>query len=142
MYLRGVKLTLDMSSIGVSVLVNIGITLVVLYIATKKLIVPILSAAIDEKLQETQNMMKAAASALGTKSGDARQAKKMENMMITDIMEQYPELEIALEYFSPETAEMIKKHPQRALTLLARYKPILDDILGREGTEGKQPYQY
>ena len=134
-------MALDVGSISVSIVINVIIVIIMLFVATKKLIVPVLTAVIDERTQETQNMMKAAASALGTKSGDVRQIKKMENLMIEDIMEQYPELEIALEYFSPETAELIKKHPQRALTLIARYKPILDDVLGREGTK-KEPFQY
>jgi len=134
-------MALDMSTIGVGVAVNVIMVIIVLFIATKRLIIPIMTAVIDEKMQETQNMMKAAASAMGQKSADSKSAKKMENMMITDIMEQYPELEIALEYFSPETADLIRKHPQRALTLLARYKPILDDILGREGAE-KTLFQY
>jgi len=56
-------------------------------------------------------------------------------MMVGDIMEQYPEIEMALEYFSPDTADLIRKHPQRALTLLTRYKPIIDQILGREGLQ-------
>lgn len=132
---------LDTGLIAVNVVLNIGFTIIVIYIATKRLIIPVLEAVIDEKTQETQQMMKAAASSLGLKSGEVRQMKKMEKMMLNDIMEQYPELEIALEYFSPDTAELIKQHPQRAMTLIARYKPILDDILGREGSE-KLPFQY
>jgi len=134
-------MALEIGSIAVGAFVSVITNSILMYIATKRLIIPVLQAVIDEKMQETDNMMKAAASTMGLKSADMKSAKKMENMMISDIMEQYPELEIALEYFSPDTAEQIRKHPQRALTLLARYKPILDDILGREG-EGKTAFQY
>ncbi|GAG79302.1 unnamed protein product [marine sediment metagenome] len=133
-------MALDIGSLGVSMVLNIIIVIIMLFVAIKKAIIPVLEAVIDEKTKETQNMMKAAASSLGQKSGEARQLKKMEKMMIGDIMEQYPELEMALEYFSPETAEMIKQHPQRAITLIARYKPILDEILGRDNLE-KQTWQ-
>ncbi|GAI27317.1 unnamed protein product, partial [marine sediment metagenome] len=99
----------------------------------------ILTSIIEVKIEETDNMMKAAATALGKTGLDAKAMKKMEKMMMEDILEQYPELEIALEYFSPETAEMIKKHPQRALVLLARYKPVVEEILGMK-SEGKSLY--
>lgn len=134
-------MVLDLSLLGINVAINLILTGLVLYISTKRLIIPVMEAVLEEKLQDTRNMMKAAASALGNKSVEAREIKKMEKAMVGDIMEQYPELEIALEYFSPETAEMIKRHPQRALTLLTRYKPLVDQILGREG-DGKLPFQY
>lgn len=134
-------MALDMSLIGVSVLINVIFTVIVVFVLIRKVATPVLTAVIEEKLKDSQNMMKAAASALGNKSVESREMKKMEKMMVGDIMEQYPEIEMALEYFSPDTADLIRKHPQRALTLLTRYKPIIDQILGRD-TEGKTPFQY
>lgn len=133
-------MALDIGLIGVSVLINVIFTVIVVYLLIRRVAVPILTAIIEEKLEDTQKMMKAAASAMGNKSVEAREMKKMEKMMVGDIMEQYPEIEMALEYFSPDTADLIRKHPQRALTLLTRYKPIVDQILGREGAQ-KQPWQ-
>jgi len=131
---------LDISLIGANVLINVIFTIIIVFMLIKKVAVPVLTAIIEEKIEATQNMMKAAASAMGKTGVEAKEIKKMEKMMVTDIMEQYPEIEMALEYFSPDTADMIRKHPARALTLLTRYKPIIDQILGRE--EGSKPFQY
>lgn len=131
---------LDISLIGASVLINVIFTIIVVLVLIKKVAVPVLTAIIEKKIEDTQDMMKAAASAMGKTGVEAKGMKKMEKMMVGDIMEQYPEIEMALEYFSPDTAEMIKKHPQRALTLLTRYKPLIDQILGRD--EGSKPFQY
>jgi hypothetical protein len=133
-------MALDIGLIGVNVIINVIFTVIVVFVLIRKVAVPVLTALIEDKTEETQNMMKAAASALGNKSVEAREMKKMEKMMVGDIMEQYPEIEMALEYFSPDTADLIRKHPQRALTLLTRYKPIIDQILGREGAQ-KEPWQ-
>ena len=130
---------LDISLIGANVLINVIFTIIIVFMLIKKVAVPVLTAIIEEKIEATQNMMKAAASAMGKTGVEAKEIKKMEKMMVTDIMEQYPEIEMALEYFSPDTADMIRKHPQRALTLLTRYKPLIDQILGREGAQ--KPWQ-
>ena len=134
-------MALDIGLVGVSVLINLIFTIIVVLVLIKRVALPLFTAIIEEKLQDSKNMMSAAASALGNKSVEARELKKMEKMMVGDIMEQYPEIEIALEYFSPETADMIRKHPARALTLLNRYKPIIDQVLGRD-PESKTPFQY
>jgi len=134
-------MALDIGLIGINALINVILTVIVVFVLIRKVAVPVLTAIIEEKLEDTQKMMKAAASAMGNKSVESREMKKMEKMMVTDIMEQYPEIEMALEYFSPDTADMIRKHPQRALTLLTRYKPLIDQVLGRE-IEGKLPFQY
>lgn len=134
-------MALDIGSIAVPMVLSLITTTIVMIIVSKKYLVPLLSTLIDTKTQDAQNMMKAAASTLGQKSGEARQIKKMENMMFDDILEQFPELEIALEYFSPDTAELIRKHPQRAMTIIMRYKPILDGLMGKV-QEDKEGYQY
>jgi len=133
---------LELGSIGIPIALSLITTAATMIIVSKQYLVPLMIGIIDEKTKDTQNMMKAAASTMGNKSVEAREIKKMEKMMTGDIMEQYPELEIALEYFSPETAEMIKKHPDRALTLIARYKPILEQILGGDIEAKKNPWDY
>ena len=133
-------MALDMSLIGVNVIINVIFTVIVVFVLIQKVATPVLTAIIEEKMEDTQNMMKAAASALGNKSVESREMKKMEKMMVSDIMDQYPEIEMALEYFSPDTADMIRKHPQRALTLLTRYKPLIDQILNRDPSK-QTPYQ-
>lgn len=132
-------MVLDIGSIGVSVVVNVIIVIVVLFVALKKAIIPILTAVIEEKIQETDNMMKAAASALGTKSGEARQYAKLEKMVITDLFDEYPEIEIAMDRFSPETADYMRENPRAALSLYRRWKPVIDQFLG-EQAQGRGQY--
>jgi len=134
-------MTFELSSIGIPIALSLITTAATMIIVSKQYLVPAMLSIIDEKTKDTQNMMRAAASTMGNKSVEAREIQKMEKMMTGDILETYPELEIALEYFSPETAEMIKKHPERALTLIARYKPILEQLLGTD-VEGRKPWDY
>nr|BAM15163.2 hypothetical protein [uncultured microorganism] len=82
---------------------------------------------------------------MGLKSVEIKELKKMEKLLISEVMEEFPEIEMLLEFFSPETAELIKKHPQRALVLYNRYKPLLDDVMTSRGIgpgEKQKPYQY
>ena len=132
-------MALDIGSIGVSVVINVIIVIIILFLSVNKAIIPILSAVIDEKLQEVSNMQSAAASALGTKSGEVRTLSKMTDMVIEDIIAEYPEIELALERFSPETAEYIRENPRAALILYQRYKPFIDSITG---TAQKERVQY
>ena len=101
---------------------------------------PALITIIAEKTQEANEAIKRGMSSMGDLGREAKDMKKMEKMMITDIMEEYPELEMALEYFSPDTADMIKKHPERALKLLARYKPLIDAFLGSNPEQTREIY--
>lgn len=133
---------LNISTIGIPIALSLITTAATMILVSKQYLLPLMIGVIDEKTKDTQNMMKAAASTMGKKSVETKEITKMENMMTTDIMETYPELEMALEYFSPETAEMIKNHPQRALTLIARYKPILDQILGTTDGDTRKPWDY
>jgi len=123
-------------------LLSLITTAATMIIVSKQYLVPLMVGVIDEKTKEAQGALTRGMSAMNMKGQETKEINKMEKMMTDDIMEQYPELEIALEYFSPETAEMIKKHPQRALTLIARYKPILDQILGGDIEGKKNPWDY
>lgn len=139
-------MSLDIGSILVSVLITIVITAISIVILSNKYIMPSISSLIDGKMKDTETMMRTAAATMGKKSGETRQIKKMEKMMVEDILKEYPEIELALEYFSPETAEMIKAHPERALILLQRYRPLIEKFMGRteetEETEEKVPPMY
>ncbi|GAI25899.1 unnamed protein product, partial [marine sediment metagenome] len=79
------------------------------------------------------------------KSAEVRELKKMEEKIIGDLMEEFPEIEMLLEYFSPDTAELIRKHPKRALVLYNKFKPVVDEFMAARGLgSGKKvdPYQY
>jgi len=65
----------------------------------------------------------------GDKSGEVRSAKNLEKAVARDILAKYPELTMLLEQLSPETAELIKKNPQLAVTLIQRYQPIIEKYL-------------
>ena len=65
----------------------------------------------------------------GDKSGEVRSAKNLEKAVAGDILAKYPELTMLLEQLSPETAELIKKNPQLAVTLIQRYQPIIEKYL-------------
>ena len=65
----------------------------------------------------------------GDKSGEVRSAKNLEKAVARDILAKYPELTMLLEQLSPETAKLIKKNPQLAVTLIQRYQPIIEKYL-------------
>ena len=122
------------------ILVSMSTSITALIIVFRLLISPALITTIDEKTQEANEAITRGMSSMGDKGSETRDINKMEKMMVTDIMEEYPEIEIALEYFSPETAELIKKHPERALKLLTRYKPIIDAFMGVTPTQAREIY--
>jgi len=126
---------LDIGSIGVSVVLSVIIVIIATIIVSKKVIAPIIIALIEEKTQEAQNLMKAAGSAMGRKSGETRQLAKMEKMVIEDLLAEYPEIELALDRFSPETSDYIRDNPRAAMHLYRRWKPFLDEFLGSREQE-------
>ena len=131
----------DVGSIGVSIVFTVIIVIIIGFFVFKRLIIPVLEGVIDIKLQDVENMMKAAASALGTKSGESRALKKMEKKMGEDLIAQFPEIDMVLEYFSPDTAEMMRANPERALVLVARWKPIIESFLGVQ-IENREKVEY
>lgn len=122
------------------ILVSMSTSITALIIVFRLLISPALITTIDEKTQEANEAITRGMASMGDKGRETRDINKMEKMMVTDIMEEYPEIEIALEYFSPETAELIKKHPERALKLLTRYKPIIDAFMGVNPAQAREIY--
>ncbi len=125
----------DISSLAVTAVLSLVLTVVVMYVSMKWYIAPQLESSLGKTMKDANNAISAAMSSLGKKSGESRQLKKMEKLMVNDILEQYPEIEAALEYFSPETAEMIREHPKRALIIMQRYKPLLDEFMGKASNE-------
>jgi len=65
----------------------------------------------------------------GEKSVETHAIKKMEKAVAGDILAKYPELQMLLEQLSPETAELVKKNPQLAVTLIQRYQPIIEKYI-------------
>ena len=128
------------SQIAATVLLSMAVSIAAIIIVFRLLIAPTLTAMIDEKTKEANEAIKRGMSSMGDMGRESKDIKKMEKMMITDIMEEYPELEMALEYFSPDTADMIKKHPERALKLLARYKPLIDAFMGTNPEQTREIY--
>lgn len=123
---------LDISSIVLPAFVSLIVTIIAVIGTARGYLVPLLEGVLDQKLEQTDEMMKAAASSMGKASVDSRNLKKMEKMVIADIMGEYPEIQMILEQFSPETAEMIEEQPEMAMKLLMRYKPLIDSVLKRD----------
>jgi len=128
------------SQIAATILLSMAASMTALIIVFRMIISPTLITTIDEKTKEANEAISRGMSSMGDVGRETRDIKKMEKMMVTDIMEEYPEIEIALEYFSPETAELIKKHPERALKLLTRYKPIIDAFMGVKPEQAREIY--
>jgi len=125
---------LPISQIAATILLSIIASITALIIVGNYAIRPML----EEKIAEAETAIKKGMSALGARGREAREVNKLEKMMISDIMEEYPEIELALDFFSPETADMIREHPERGLKIIQRYKPILDEIIGVRGQQKKQ----
>lgn len=137
-------MSLNLSSILVPALISIIACAGTLIIVARTWLVPLLMEVIDTKLEHTDEMMKAGASAMGKASVNSRNEAKLEKLVIGDIMAEYPEIEMMLDYFSPETADMLREHPEKALKLLIRYKPLLETFMANkgEGQEALKPFDY
>lgn len=123
-------MTLDIRLIIVQTLISIILPAVVVVLVAKLSILPAISTLIDEKLLGMSNVTKAAASVLGSQGVDVKQLKKMEKMVMGDLLEQYPEIELALDRFSPETADYMRNNPKAALILMQRWGPYLEKFMG------------
>jgi len=128
------------SQIAATVALSIVVSITALIIAFRYAISPAIITLIEDKTKEANEAISRGMSSMGNVGREAKDIKKMEKLMVTDIMEEYPEIELALEYFSPETAELIKKHPERALKLLTRYKPLIDAFMGVNPAQTREIY--
>lgn len=128
-------MTLDMRLLAASGVLTLLTTVIVMYLVSKRWIVPLLLATIDGKMKTVDNMTKGAASILGFKGADVKQLKKLESMVIEDLLEEYPEIGLALDRFSPETSAYMRTNPRAAMHLYRRWKPFLDEVLGLKKPE-------
>ena len=128
---------LTLSQIAAIIGLSIALSIVALIIAFRLLITPELEALILEKTKEAQEAISKGMSALGDKGRKVRDTNKMEGMMLEDILAEYPEIQIALDFFRPELADDIRENPEIALRIIQKYKPMIDEILGaRQGPGG------
>ena len=96
----------------VSVLMSIILTVIGLFLVNKY-----------------KNTLKFITSDAGVKGQETKQVKAIEKAVAGDILAKYPELTMLLDQLSPETAELIKKNPQLAVTLIQRYQPLIEKYL-------------
>jgi len=89
---------------------------------------------------EASKAIKTGMSAMGDKGKQVQQDGALEKMVAKDILDQFPEIEIILGLVSPQTAEAIREHPERAMRLLDRYKDIIPLLTG--GAAAKQQITY
>ena len=120
---------LNVVSIAVPVVLSCVLTLVLMVVATKYLIGPSLIKVFEEKYAEAEQAISRGMSALGVKSGESRQSKALEKAIFTDLVAQYPEINMILESFSPDTAAMIEENPQIAAILIERYMPLVKKLM-------------
>ena len=79
---------------------------------------------------------------VGQKGRDAKKVKKGEKLIFADLLGQFPEVKMVVEYFSPETMEFLEENPYILATLLQRYAPLLQKITGKVlSGEGSQNYE-
>jgi len=127
------------SQIVAIVMLSIIASITALIIAFRMIISPELETLITKKTKEANEAITKGMSALGDKGRQARDTKKMEKMMLTDILAEYPEIQIALDFFNPELADEIRENPEIALRIVQKYKPIIDEILkGRQGSTARR----
>jgi len=86
----------------------------------------------------------------GVKSVDAKAVKEIEQMVGEDVSANigamFPEVELVLEWLSPETLEKIKERPETLPILLQRYGPLIAQFagkaMGKKGAPGANPGGY
>lgn len=92
--------------------------------------------------------IKKAFSHLSAKGKDAKDIKKLEGLIVTDMkdmaQEQYPELEVFLSALSGETQQLIEEKPYLIPVLLTRWAPYLkafrDMALGQLTNQSGQKF--
>lgn len=118
----------DIGSVIVQVVLSLVLMSVVVFFATKKLIIPLVGAVVEEKMETAQGAIKRGYSAMGIKSQEVQKERAMEEALTEGIFEQYPELLAVAERISPDLVEMMQDDPITALRLGKRYIPILKDM--------------
>lgn len=95
---------------------------------------------LEPLITEAQNALKTGMSAMGQKSGVVRNQQAFDKELAGGIVDQYPELEMALELLNPDLAEKVKDNPSMALNFLQRYGPMLGINLTGKGAQTQQEY--
>lgn len=127
------------SSLVVPIVVSLIVCVLVLGRVYLTQIEPLVKMA-EANQAAVEAAVKKAMTAMGIKSGEVRQDKALEQLVATDIMAQYPEIEIVLGLVSPETADALRENPEQALRMIERYKAFLPALSGK--TPGQQQIQY
>ena len=100
----------------------------------------------EEKYSDAARAVKTGMAALGVKSGEVRGEKALENAVFSDILAEYPEIQIGLEILSPDTAAMIEENPARAAKMLIRWGPLIKEIIpqiaGRAGESAQKRQEW
>jgi len=129
---------LNIVDIAVSVVLSVVLSAVSIVFLAKKYLFPLLLGVVEEKYGDAKAAISRGMSALGEKSGEVRLEKKLENAVFSDIMAEYPEIQMGLEILSPGTAELIEDNPAMAAKMLIRWGPLLKDLIASiSGKRGK-----
>jgi len=87
---------------------------------------------INQYIEQFKPIVSKAFGLISEKGVDARKVKQIEQAVTNDIMNaQFPEIQMLLQYISPETAEMIKENPQAIPILIQRWLPIIQTLMGK-----------
>lgn len=80
---------------------------------------------------------------LGNKSGETKQVKKAEKMVMGDLMNsQFPEAELIMSALSGETKAYLEENPHVVPHLIARYAPIIKQLAGQFSGANEQLQKY
>ena len=71
---------------------------------------------------------------------DVDKAAEGQKLIMGDLLNQFPEIKMVLEHFSPETVEWLEDNPMAALRLIQRYMPFIQQFMGL--TKGKKAEEY
>jgi len=97
---------------------------------------------INQYVEQFKPIVSKAFGLISEKGVDARRVKQIEQAVTNDIMNaQFPEIQMLLQYISPETAEMIKENPQAIPVLIQRWLPIIQALMGKS-TQGQTSANY
>lgn len=121
--------------IGGSALIAVLVAIISTRLWTKRYAIPMILNEFKEKYADVEaalNTADAAISsgmtALSQKGVETREIKRMEKAIFSELLDQYPEVKLAIETFSPETAESLKENPQQAAIMLERYLPLAEKL--------------
>jgi len=86
---------------------------------------------INQYVEQFKPLVSKAFGLISEKGVEARKVKQIEKAVMDDIMNaQFPEIQLLLQYISPETAEMIKENPQAIPILIRRWLPLIQTLMG------------